>query len=236
MKKKAAEHALGLVESGMTLGLGTGSTADLFIQGLGKRREAEALEVVGVATSRRSEATAKAAGVPLTQLAPGMVLDLTVDGADEVDPQLRLIKGGGGALLWEKIVAQASRNHVTIADESKQVRTLGAFPLPVEVVTFGSARAPGALADRGQAFRAGAEKDTRPLVTQRLTPEGAPFITDEGHHIFDLQMGAIADPEGLSAALLDLAFVVDHGLFLNLTRSVVIAGAQGIEVLSADKA
>jgi ribose 5-phosphate isomerase A len=176
--------------------------------------------------SRRPLATAaqaKARGIPLATLDELPELDLTVDGADEVDPELRLIKGGGGALLREKIVAAASRRMVVIADATKLVSRLGAFPLPVEVVPFGLA------ATRRHIERAFADLSLAGPI--RLRGEAAPFVTDGGHYILDCSLGAIFDPERLAEALSRIPGVVEHGLFIDYARLAIIAGAAGVEVL-----
>jgi ribose 5-phosphate isomerase A len=221
-KREAAERALQLVGPGMKLGLGSGSTARHFVDLVGERVKA-GLDVHCVATSEATAAQAKALGIPLATLDDIPELDLTVDGADEVDPKLRLIKGGGGALLREKIVASASKRMAVIADSTKLVRRLGAFPLPIEVVPFGLA------ATRRHIERAFAELGlTGPI---RLRGESSPFVTDGGHYILDCSLGAIAEPEGLSQILSPIPGVVEHGLFIGLARAAIIAGAEGVEVL-----
>ena len=207
----------------MRLGLGSGSTADHFTDLLGARVRA-GLRVVGVATSKRTRARAEAAGVPLAGLDDHPELDLTVDGADEVDPALRLIKGGGGALLREKIVAAASRRMVVVADGTKRVGALGAFPLPLEVVPFGLA------ATRRAVERAAAGAGCAGSVALRM--EGAaPFVTDGGHLILDAALGAIPDPERLSAALHGIPGLVEHGLFIGLAGAALIGDADGVAVM-----
>ena len=191
-KREAAERALQLVTPGMKLGLGSGSTARQFVDLVGEKVKA-GLDVRCVATSEATEAQAKALGIPLTTLDELPELDLTVDGADEVDPKLNLIKGGGGALLREKIVASASKRMVVIADSTKLVPRLGAFPLPIEVVPFGLA------ATRRHIERAFAKLGL--AGPMRLRGEPSPFITDGGHYILDCSLGAIADPEALSELL-----------------------------------
>ncbi|HTR14220.1 MAG TPA: ribose-5-phosphate isomerase RpiA [Roseiarcus sp.] len=219
-KREAAARALELIEPGMRLGLGSGSTAREFVDLLGKK-VAAGLSVRCVATSEATEIQAKSLGIPLTTLNELPELDLTVDGADEIDPELRLIKGGGGALLREKIVAAASLGMVVIADASKKVARLGAFALPVEVVPFGLAATKRhierALADLGLAG---------PV---RLRGGAAPFVTDGGHQILDCALGAIPDPERLALALSVIPGVVEHGLFIGYARAAIIAGAEGVE-------
>jgi ribose 5-phosphate isomerase A len=221
-KLEAAERALKLVAPGMKLGLGSGSTARHFIDLVGKR-VAAGFEIRCVATSQATEAQAKALGIPLGTLDDISELDLTVDGADEVDPKLNLIKGGGGALLREKIVASASKRMVVIADSTKLVSRLGAFPLPIEVVPFGLA------ATRQHIERAFAELGLSGPI--RLRGEPSPFITDGGHYILDCSLGAIAEPERLSEILSPIPGVVEHGLFIGLARAAIIAGGDGVEVL-----
>jgi ribose 5-phosphate isomerase A len=221
-KREAAERALELVKPGMKLGLGSGSTAHHFVDLVGERVKA-GLELRCVATSEGTAAQAKSLGIPLGTLNEIPELDLTVDGADEVDPKLRLIKGGGGALLREKIVASASERMVVIADSTKIVRRLGAFPLPIEVVPFGLA------ATRRHIERAFAELKLAGLI--RLRGESSPFVTDGGHYILDCSLGAIAEPEALSQVLSPIPGVVEHGLFIGLARAAIIAGPEGVEVL-----
>jgi ribose 5-phosphate isomerase A len=221
-KLEAAERALELVTPGMKLGLGSGSTAHRFVDLVGERVKA-GLDVHCVATSEATEAQAKALGIPLATLDEIPELDLTVDGADEVDPKLRLIKGGGGALLREKIVAAASKRMVVIADSTKLVARLGAFPLPIEVVPFGLA------ATRRHIERAFAELGLAGPIHVR--GGSSPFITDGGHYILDCSLGAIAEPEQLSRILSPIPGVVEHGLFIGLARAAIIAGADGVEVL-----
>ncbi|HME85995.1 MAG TPA: ribose-5-phosphate isomerase RpiA [Roseiarcus sp.] len=221
-KREAAQRALGLVEPGMRLGLGSGTTARCFVDLVGDK-VAAGLNVRCVATSEATAAQAKARGIPLATLDELPELDLTVDGADEIDPELRLIKGGGGALLREKIVAAASRRMAVIADATKLVSCLGAFPLPVEVVPFGLA------ATRRHIERAFAGLSLAGPV--RLRGEAAPFVTDGGHYILDCSLGAIADPESLAEALSRIPGVVEHGLFIDYARTAIIAGAEGVKVL-----
>jgi ribose 5-phosphate isomerase A len=226
-KRQAAEHAIALVEDGMTLGLGTGSTAAHFVELLG-RRVKEGLKVAGVPTSEATRAQAERLGIPLTDLDRQPSLDLTVDGADEIDPQLRLVKGGGGALLHEKIVAMASARVVVIADHSKRVATLGAFPLPVEIVRF------GARATRNLIEALAAEAGCSGELALRMTPDARPFVTDSGHFILDCAFGRIADPQALAAALRFVPGVVESGLFLDIADAAIVAGPQGVAVLERD--
>lgn len=220
MKQKAALRALEEVRDGMKLGLGTGSTARYFVDGLGAQ-VANGLEVVCVPTSEATRAQAGSLGVKLAPLDDLKRLDLTVDGADELDDALRLIKGGGGALLREKIVAAASDRMIVIADDSKKVATLGAFDLPVEVNMFSHGATAAAIAD---ALAATGNKGAI-----NLRGGDAPFITDGGHYIYDCALGAINDADGLAQALLNVPGVVEHGLFLGYATAAILAGTDGLE-------
>lgn len=226
LKRAAAGRALTLVESGMRLGLGTGSTAAHFLALLGEAARG-GLDVVGVPTSEATRAQAEAAGVRLTTLDKTPRLDLTVDGADEIDGALRLIKGGGGALLREKIVAAASARMVVIADGSKKVETLGRFPLPIEVVPFGLGATRRAVEEI--AARAGCADG----VALRKTAHGGVFLTDGGHLILDAAFGRIDDPEALAIALAGVPGVVEHGLFLGLATGAIVATDTGLVELGA---
>ena len=222
-KREAARRALDLVEPGMRLGLGTGSTARHFVDLIGEK-VAGGLDVRCVATSEATQAQAKSLGIPLATLEQLPELDLTVDGADEIDPELRLIKGGGGALLREKIVAAASRRMAVIADATKLVARLGAFPLPIEVVPF------GLEATRRHIERAVADLGLEGPIS--LRGGTTPFVTDGGHYIFDCSPGAITDPARLAETLSMIPGVVEHGLFIGYARTAIIARAESIEVLS----
>ena len=225
MKIEAAAEALKNVENGMRLGIGTGSTAEEFVRLLAEK-VAEGLAVRGVPTSERTARLCLELGVPLNSLDELPELDLTIDGADEVDSRLRLIKGGGGALLREKIVASASARMIVIADESKVVDTLGAFPLPIEVNPFGltSTR----IGIERLAERSGLSGE----ISQRAT-NGVPFRTDGGHFIFDASFGLIPDAEALANGLNTIPGVVEHGLFINLASLAIIAGPAGVRTLAA---
>ncbi|WP_244424807.1 ribose-5-phosphate isomerase RpiA [Methylobacterium nodulans] len=203
----------------MRLGIGTGSTAAQFVELLGARVRS-GLSVVGVPTSEATHRAAAAAGIPLTTLDETPELDLTVDGADEIDGSLRLIKGGGGALLREKIVAAASRRMVVIADGSKQVATLGRFPLPIEVVPFGLGATRRAIA--AALTRTGCAGE----LTLRTGRDFAPFRTDGAHLILDAHLGRIPDPDALAAALAAVPGVVEHGLFLGLCTGAILAAEE----------
>jgi len=226
-KRQAAACAVGWVKPGMRLGLGTGSTAKHFVELLAERVRA-GLDVVGVPTSESTRADAERLGVPLTTLEQTPALDLTVDGADEIDDELRLIKGGGGALLREKIVATASGRMIVIADASKRVATLGAFPLPVEVVRFGLA------ATHNMVVALAADAGCEGEITQRKRADGTPYITDSGNFILDCAFGRIAEPEDLDEALKLIPGVVENGLFIGIADTAIIAGADGVRVISTE--
>jgi ribose 5-phosphate isomerase A len=217
-KAAAARASLRFVRDGMTLGLGTGSTAAHAVRFLGEQVKA-GLKIRGIPTSVHTGELAASLGIPLTTLEECQQIDVDIDGADEFDPQLHLIKGGGGALLREKIIASASRQVVIIADSSKQVAVLGKFPLPVEVISF-----------------------AEPLVAKRITALGATvklrrdakgniFITDEGHHILDCSFGQIPDPPALARKLSDMPGVVEHGLFIDLATVVLCAKGESVTEL-----
>lgn len=225
-KKEAALKALELVEPGMKLGLGTGSTAALFVAALGEKVKA-GLDVVCVPTSTATEAQAKALGIRLTTLDADPILDLTVDGTDEIDGDLRLIKGGGGALLREKIVAVSSDRMVVIADHTKKVETLGAFPLPVEVVRFGLG------STRRMIEELAADVGCTGPVTLRMGKDGQPFLTDTGNVILDCAFGPLADPQALDDVLRQIPGVVENGLFLGICELAILAGPTGIEAFTA---
>ncbi len=224
MKRAAAQAALESVTHGMRLGLGTGSTAAHFVDLLGARVR-DGLEVVGVPTSERTRSQAEGLGIRLSTLDETPELDLTVDGADEFDASLRLIKGGGGALLREKIVAAASKRMFVVADATKEVATLGAFPLPVEVDRFGA-----------RSTRLHIERVARGLgligaITQRMSAPDAPYVTDGAHYIFDCAFTAIDAPEALAERLSAIPGVVDHGLFIGLATAIFVAGATGVRIV-----
>jgi ribose 5-phosphate isomerase A len=223
-KRLAAGKALELVTPGMRLGLGTGTTAAHFVELLGAR-VAKGLDVVCVPTSERTRTQAELHAIPLTTIDASPELDMTVDGADEFDPKLRLIKGGGGALLREKIVAMASKRMVVIADSSKLVPVLGKFPLPVEVNVF------GLEATRRMIFAAAKACGCDGEVRLRKTPGGQAFVSDNGHYIVDCYFGAIPAPERLADRLAAIPGVVEHGLFIGIAKAVISAGPAGIEIL-----
>ncbi|WP_422375837.1 ribose-5-phosphate isomerase RpiA [Roseibium sp.] len=222
-KKQAAERAADDVTSGMKLGIGTGSTAEFFVHALA-RRVADGLDVIGVPTSERTRELAESLGIRLTTLEELPELDLTVDGADELDPQLALIKGGGGALLREKIVAGASVQMIVIADGSKEVATLGRFPLPIEVVPFG-------LETTRRAILQVLEDMELPLELALRGGAESPFLTDGGHYILDAHLQQIADPGTLADRLVAIPGVVEHGLFLELATKAYVAGTDGVKTV-----
>ncbi|MGH6822351.1 MAG: ribose-5-phosphate isomerase RpiA [Methylocella sp.] len=223
-KRLAAAKALELVTPGMRLGLGTGTTAAHFVELLGAR-VAAGLRVICVATSERTRTLAELYGIPLTTIDASPELDLTVDGADEIDPKLRLIKGGGGAHLREKIVAMASKRMIVIADSSKLVAVLGKSPLPVEVNGFGFEATRRMILAAAQACGCDGE------VRLRKTPGGRAFVSDNGHYIVDCYFGAIPRPEDLADRLAAIPGAVEHGLFIGIAKAVISAGPAGIEIL-----
>jgi ribose 5-phosphate isomerase A len=224
LKRQAAARALEYVQDGMKLGLGTGSTAKHFVELLGERVKA-GLNVSGVPTSEETRADAERCGIRLTTLDDLNHLDLTVDGADEIDPALNLIKGGGGALLREKIVAAASDRMIVIADDTKWVPTLGRFPLPIEVIPFGLA---ATLRGIEKAFTAVGVSGP---LTVRNGKDGHAFVTDGGHWIVDAGLGRIPDAPRLAGLLASIPGVVEHGLFIGLASTAMLAGSQGIRVI-----
>ena len=223
-KRAAAARALDFVRPGMRLGLGTGSTAKAFVALLGER-VADGLEVIGVPTSERTAAQARGLGITLATLDEEPELDLTIDGADEFDDELRLIKGGGGALLREKITATASKRMIVIADHSKRVATLGRFALPVEVNRFGLEVTRRAIVR--EAAKSGCAGD----ITLRQDGEGADYVTDGGHLIFDCHFGRIEKPDDLAERLNAIPGVVEHGLFIGIACAVICAGPDGVTIL-----
>ena len=225
LKIEAARTALDYVEDGMRLGIGTGSTAEEFVRLLAVK-VAGGMRITGVPTSERTASLCAELGVTLSTLDETPELDLTIDGADEIDPALSLIKGGGGALLREKIVASASARMIVIADETKLVPVLGRFPLPIEVNRFGLAATEIAI---GKAARSlGLDG---PLKLRMTGAE--PFVTDGGHLILDASFGRIPDARALSDMLHAIPGVVEHGLFLGLAGLAVVAGPNGVRTVSA---
>ncbi|MBB3452943.1 ribose 5-phosphate isomerase A [Rhizobium sp. BK313] len=226
MKIEAARAALAYVESGMRLGIGTGSTAEEFVRLLAEK-VAAGLVIEGVPTSERTARLCVELSVPLKSLDELPELDLTIDGADEVDGALRLIKGGGGALLHEKIVAASSARMIVIADESKIVETLGAFPLPIEVNPF------GLVSTRILIEKAASRLGLSGALNLRQSGDGN-FMTDGGHFIIDASFGRIPDAEALSIELHSIPGVVEHGLFINMATLAIIAGPTGARTLQAN--
>ncbi len=223
-KRAAAACAVAFVRSGMRLGLGTGSTAGYFVELLAERVRA-GLDVVAVATSEATRAQAERLGIALATLDEAPELDLTVDGADEIAPDLSLIKGGGGALLREKVVAAASARMIVIADESKWVQILGRFPLPIEIVPF------GATATSRAVEAAAADLGCPGPAMLRKAQGGHAFVTDGGHWLIDAQLQRIADPQALAARLAAIPGVMEHGLFIGLARTAIVAGPHGVRLV-----
>lgn len=222
-KEAAARASLRFVKDGQVVGLGTGSTATHFIKLLGEQVK-NGFRVRGIPTSVRSRELAESLEIPLTTLDECQEIAVTVDGADEVDPELRLIKGGGGALLREKIVASATRQMVVVVDATKQVQKLGKFPLPVEVIKFAQALVAKRISSLGA------------QVQLRTGPDGKPFVTDENNHILDCRFGEIQDPVALARQLSDMPGVVEHGLFIGFASVVLVArGNEIVELRAANK-
>lgn len=219
-KEAAARASLRFVHDGAIVGLGSGSTASEVLRLIGERVRT-GLKIRGIATSRKTGELATTLGIPLTSFDQVQRIDVTIDGADEFDQRLSLIKGGGGALLHEKIVASASRQLVIVTDSSKQVQMLGKFPLPIEVIAF-----------------------AEPLVQKKVEALGAsvslrqsngrPFVTDEGHHILDCSFGQIPDPPSLARKLSDMPGIVEHGLFIDMANVVLIARGNDVTELNRD--
>ena len=221
-KQRTGFKAAELVEDGMRVGLGTGTTAYWLVERLAARVREEGLRVRCVPTSRRTEEQARSLGLPLVTLGEAGELDIAIDGADEIGPGLALIKGGGGALLREKLVAAAARRFVVIADRAKRVEVLGRFPLPVEVVQFGWELT---------ARRVAGVVNVEPAL--RRDADGEPFVTDNGNFIIDCRCGEIPDPVRTERELKSLVGVVESGLFVNMAESAVLADEEGLEVIGA---
>jgi ribose 5-phosphate isomerase A len=226
LKMLAAARAMEFVKPGMKLGLGSGSTASKFVELLGAQVKA-GLDIVAVPTSETTRALAERYGIPLTTLDDYPELDLTVDGTDEIDADLRLIKGGGGALLREKIVAMASERMVVIAEATKRVEQLGAFPLPIEIVPF------GARATLRMIEAAAEDVGSSGAISLRKITGGENFISDNGNFIVDCAFGSIMDPESLGDVLEMIPGVVEHGLFIGIADTAVLAGPEGLQVIEA---
>ncbi|ETW14001.1 ribose-5-phosphate isomerase A [Roseivivax marinus] len=217
----AAKRASEFVESGMRVGLGTGSTAAWLVRCLGEMVREEGLRIRGVPTSARTAALARDVGIDVISLDEAKWLDLTIDGADEFDPELNLIKGGGGALLQEKIVATASDQMIVIADAAKEVANLGAFPLPVEVVPFGWQTTQALLSETLEAMDVMGRE-----ITLRMNGE-RPYVTDEGNYIVDLHLGRIGNARQLALILNQMPGVVENGLFVDICDRVIVGHGDG---------
>ena len=215
-KQSAARAAVELVQSGNVVGLGSGSTATHVVRFLAERIRNEGLKISGIPTSQQTRKLAEQLNIPLTTLDERQQIDITLDGADEIDPELSLIKGGGGALLREKIIASASRRLVIVADSSKLVAHLGKFPLPIEVIPFAQAL----IAQRIRALGA--------QVSLRRYAYDNPYVTDEGHHILDCSFGEIAYPRKLADSLRALPGVVEHGLFIGMAEFAIVAQGESV--------
>ena len=224
LKRMAAARAVEFIEDGMKLGLGTGSTAEMFLELLAVRVRA-GLKVVGTATSERTAQKAQSLGIDLATLDDLAPLDLTVDGADEADRKLNLIKGGGGALLREKIVAASSRRMIVIVDKTKFVPRLGRYALPVEVVAFGHHTTAQRISEK--LTQLGYSKSSVTLRSQG----GASFVTDSGNLVYDCELSAITSPAKLSAALSSITGVVEHGLFIGLATTLIVALSRRVQVI-----
>lgn len=222
LKKQAGIKAAEYVTDGMVVGLGTGSTAYYFVEEIGRRVKEEGLQVLGVTTSHRTTAQAESLGIPLASIDQIDSIDVTVDGADEVDPNFNGIKGGGGALLMEKVVAVPTKHYIWVVDETKLVAQLGAFKLPVEVVRYGAEKL----------LRHFAQKGYRPAFRET---DGERYVTDMGNFIIDLDLRAIADAEALAAELDTTVGVVEHGLFNGMVDTVIAAGKDGLSILERRK-
>lgn len=218
LKALVGRYAGRYVQDNMIVGLGTGSTVYYFVEELGRRIREEHLQIVAVTTSTQTQKQAESLGIPLKSIDDVPYIDVIVDGADEVNPAFNGIKGGGGALLFEKIVAKQAKTVIWVVDASKQVQTLGAFPLPVEVVRYG----------HSHVFRVLKEKGYAPVLRQR---DGKPYVTDDGNYILDLHLDKITDEYALAKELDQLTGVVEHGLFLDLAQLVLVGTTNGVEVI-----
>lgn len=221
LKQMVGIEAAKYVKDGMVVGLGTGSTAKFMVDEIGRRIKEEGLSIVGVTTSKNTEKQALALGIPLKSIDEVEVVDLTIDGADEISRDFQGIKGGGAALLFEKIVATYSKECIWIVDESKMVEKLGAFALPVEVMPYGSQ----------QLYRLFEKKGFAPSF--RKNENGDTLITDGGHYIIDLHLEVIEDPRALGTYLDQLVGVVEHGLFLDMVNKVIVGHEEGPETLNS---
>ncbi|KAF1298417.1 ribose 5-phosphate isomerase A [Enterococcus sp. JM4C] len=221
LKQMVGIEAAKYVKDGMVVGLGTGSTAKFMVDEIGRRVNEEGLSIIGVTTSKNTEKQALELGIPLKSIDEVTAVDVTIDGADEISRDFQGIKGGGAALLFEKIVATYSKKCIWIVDESKMVEKLGAFPLPVEVMPYGSQ----------QLFHLFEEKGYAPSF--RKTETGEMLVTDGGHYIIDLQLDVIEDPRTLGKYLDELVGVVEHGLFLDMVNLVIVGHENGPETLTS---
>lgn len=217
-KKMAGIKATEYIENDMVVGLGTGSTAYFFVEELGRLINEEGLNIIGVTTSERTQEQALTLGIPLKSIDEVAQIDLTVDGADEISVDFQGIKGGGGAHLYEKIVANHSKKVIWIVDETKMVEELGAFPLPVEVIKYGSQHV----------FRILEKKGYQP--TFRKQADGRYYLTDENNYIIDLHLGVIKDPHAMAEELDQMTGIVEHGLFLDCVQTVLIGSEEGVEI------
>ena len=222
LKKLAGIKAAEFVQSGMIVGLGTGSTAYYFVEEIGRRIKEEGLQIIAVTTSSVTSQQAEGLGIPLKSIDEVDLVDVTVDGADEVDPNFNGIKGGGGALLMEKVVATPTTCYIWVVDESKLVEKLGAFKLPVEVVQYGAE----------QVFRRFERAGYKPAFRQK---DGQRFVTDMKNFIIDLDLGVIENPIEFARELDHIVGVVEHGLFNQMVDKVIVAGKAGVQVLEANK-
>jgi len=222
LKKMAGIKAAEFVKDGMVVGLGTGSTAYYFVEEIGRRIKEEGLQITAVTTSSVTSKQAEGLNIPLKSIDQVDFVDVTVDGADEVDSQFNGIKGGGGALLMEKVVATPSKEYIWVVDESKMVDTLGAFRLPVEVVQYGAERL----------FREFEKKGYKPSFREY---DGVRFVTDMKNFIIDLDLGSIPDPIAFGNMLDHQVGVVEHGLFNGMVNRVIVAGKDGVRILEANK-
>ena len=214
-KELAGRAAAKIVRDGEIVGLGTGSTARFAVVAIGERVRA-GLKIIGIPTSDATAGLARKLGIPLSTLEEHQEIDITIDGADEIDPRLNLIKGGGGALLREKIIATASKKMVVAADSSKLVKALGKFPLPVEIIPFAEAVVSKKISKLGATCKL------------RMKADGSPFVTDEGHHILDCDFGRIADPPNLARLLGEMPGVVEHGLFIGVAKLAIVGNVDHV--------
>ena len=215
-KQAAGRAAAKLVRDGDVVGLGTGSTAYFAVVALGERVKA-GLKIVGIPTSVKTGDLARQLGIPLTTLDENPQIDITLDGADEVDPKLNLIKGGGGALLREKVIATATKNMVVVVDSSKVVSVLGKFPLPIEVISFARTVVENKIVSLGASPKL------------RTKTDGSPYLTDNGNQILDCSFGQIADPAVLALILSDTPGIVEHGLFIGLAKVALVGRGDAVE-------